>query len=281
MGQAFPDLLKRGVIGLMFDDFLSEFITKKKIGAILVSKGLITDEQVEECLNLQQGTREYVGQIFVRKNYVTQEQLFESLAEQFGMQYADMDEIKSCISKLDAEAQDILSVDYAVQHEVCLYKVDPEEGTLFVLTCDPADMDIGDMLQKLTGHEVQMVVTTRENLVKALALFKNLGLKLMRQYYMAALNGGGEEVAEFVNRADHPKYLPLLLQLLENHAHPLCRQAAAKAIAHINSQDKTVVQTLGRLSKSEVDPAAKTAIDEALKLAEGKGGKAAKSSGSA
>ena len=73
----------------------SEFIQKKKIGEILVSKGLITSEQVQGALEVQRENRnKRVGEIWVESGIISEEILARALATQYGVPYFDVSEFK-------------------------------------------------------------------------------------------------------------------------------------------------------------------------------------------
>lgn len=57
----------------------------KRLGEILMDKGLITSEQLSEALTEQQRTKEFLGQILIRRNYIKERDLLKALSEQFGI----------------------------------------------------------------------------------------------------------------------------------------------------------------------------------------------------
>ncbi|HAJ57354.1 MAG TPA: hypothetical protein DCL35_06255 [Candidatus Omnitrophica bacterium] len=65
-------------------------MARKRLGEILTEKGIITQEELLECLEEQKFTREYLGAILLKKNLITQEALTRALSEQFGMPYLQL-----------------------------------------------------------------------------------------------------------------------------------------------------------------------------------------------
>ena len=59
--------------------------SQKKLGEILIGKGLITDEQLTEALTEQQRTNEFLGKILVKNNYLKEKDLLGALSEQFNI----------------------------------------------------------------------------------------------------------------------------------------------------------------------------------------------------
>ena len=63
----------------------------KRIGELLVERGLVTRLQLDEALAQQRTTREFLGQILVKRGLITADQLVPVFADQFGMTYEHID----------------------------------------------------------------------------------------------------------------------------------------------------------------------------------------------
>ena len=61
---------------------------KSKLGAMLIRKGLITPEQMEEVLRRQKGSNEKCGEIIVSMGLLTKKQIDRALMKQCGYRYA-------------------------------------------------------------------------------------------------------------------------------------------------------------------------------------------------
>ena len=64
--------------------------SQKKLAEILISKGLITSEQLKVALDEQQKTNEFLGKIFLRMKQLKENDLLEALSEQFNIPYASL-----------------------------------------------------------------------------------------------------------------------------------------------------------------------------------------------
>ena len=60
------------------------------LGEILVQKGWLTRERVEEGLRKQKSTREFLGAILLREKWITEEQLTAALSEQFRIPHVSL-----------------------------------------------------------------------------------------------------------------------------------------------------------------------------------------------
>jgi type IV pilus assembly protein PilB len=61
-----------------------------QIGQILIQKGLITEQQLNEALAMQKQTTQRIGELLVDLGHLDQRQLYEALAEQQGIPFVDM-----------------------------------------------------------------------------------------------------------------------------------------------------------------------------------------------
>ena len=68
---------------------------RKELGEILVEKGLITIEQLDNALVQQAIEDKFLGEILVEKGYITNKQIAESLTEQKKCDYINLTKIKN------------------------------------------------------------------------------------------------------------------------------------------------------------------------------------------
>lgn len=64
--------------------------SQKKLGEILMAKGLITSEQLKTALDEQRETNEFLGKIFLKNNQLKEKDLLEVLSEQFNIPYVNL-----------------------------------------------------------------------------------------------------------------------------------------------------------------------------------------------
>ncbi|MFH1768051.1 MAG: ATPase, T2SS/T4P/T4SS family [Candidatus Omnitrophota bacterium] len=124
---------------------------RKEIGEVLVEKGYINEEQLENALKEQSLTGEKLGEILIKNGWLTKEELDSCLALQTG------------ISKFDLSSY-IISPDVArlvPEHFARQYKLIPIfklENTLTVAMAEPTNVFIVDELQKITGCMIEPVL---------------------------------------------------------------------------------------------------------------------------
>lgn len=138
----------------------SEFIQKKKIGEILVSKGLITPQQVQSALDIQKENRtKRVGEIWLESGIITEEVLARALATQYNVTYFDLANFKP-----KEELQSIITEDLLGLHQVLPLKL--ESNVLTLITHDPTNINGLQMISRATGYKVNIVVAQKSALTK-------------------------------------------------------------------------------------------------------------------
>jgi len=137
----------------------------KKLGEILIEKGLITPRQLEEALYEQLRTKEFLGKILADKNQLKESDLLKVLSEQFNIpivnlkhSYTDWALIKSFGSSsiLDYKCfplkKDDWSVTFAITNPLdvwALRKIDEEARGLKVKLMLVSQ---SDMLEVIKGY---------------------------------------------------------------------------------------------------------------------------------
>ena len=140
---------------------VSEFIQKKRIGEILISKGLITQQQLEQALELQRENRKRVGEIWVEAGIISEEILARALATQYSVPYFDMSSYQPKEELLSLVADSLIAQ----------YRVLPVRllgSTLTIVTGDPTDVVAFQNVARFTGYQVEFVVAQQGQLGKHL-----------------------------------------------------------------------------------------------------------------
>jgi len=137
----------------------SEFISKRRIGEILLSKGLITQQQLENALELQRENRKRVGEIWVEAGIISEEILARALATQYSVPYYDMSTFQHRDELVKMVTEDLIS-----QHQMIPVRL--SGNTLTVVTSDPTDIIGFQNLARFTGYNIEFVVAQKGLLEK-------------------------------------------------------------------------------------------------------------------
>lgn len=130
-----------------------------RVGDVLVERGLITPQQVDEAVAVQQesGKRQLLGEILIELGFVSQEQLTAALADASDIPFARL------TSRLvDRNVFSVLPVEFIEQSQVVpLFQVD---GTLTVAVSDLSNLFLVDEVAQHAGCPVQIVAALPDDI---------------------------------------------------------------------------------------------------------------------
>lgn len=136
----------------------------KRIGDILVSEDKITQEQLDEALELQQENSKHLGAVLLDLGYVESSDLAQALAKRYNTDYV-------VISELSSDEVDSDVIDSMDEETLRKYKALPlryEDGNLVMAMSDPNDLYALEDLRMIAGSPIQPVVATEDDLLGAL-----------------------------------------------------------------------------------------------------------------
>lgn len=139
-----------------------------KLGELLIKEGLITEGELEKAINFQRQQGGRLGEIIIKLGIVGEEQIIRILGKQLGIPY-----FTSGTGMLKPAGEQ--NLENFVPHEFAIKNsVLPLSHTLKSLTvamADPLDLILLDNLRKLTGCEINPVITTKADIFKAIEDF--------------------------------------------------------------------------------------------------------------
>ena len=138
----------------------------KQLGQILLRKGMITDQQIQESLAYQKerGNRKLLGEVFIELGFVTEDQVCEVLAEAYEVPYAKITP-KIC----DAKVIELLPREFIEKHGVLpLFHV---RGKLTVAVHEPANVFLIEEIERIAGCPVQIVASTSRDIKQTLQAY--------------------------------------------------------------------------------------------------------------
>ncbi|MCG3137890.1 MAG: hypothetical protein HJJLKODD_01745 [Phycisphaerae bacterium] len=139
----------------MADDALNKLIKRKKVGEILIERGLITKEQLVQALETQKNTRprQLLGEIIVQMGLCTADQIVEALAAAHGIPYARLEP-----ALVDVKVAKILPRRFMLKHHVLpLFFVD---GVLTVALSEPTNLYLVEEINAFVEGSVQVVASS-------------------------------------------------------------------------------------------------------------------------
>ncbi len=131
--------------------------TRKRLGEILVNKGILTEEMLARVLNEQKKTNLRFGQYLIRQGIVKEKQIIDLLSQQLNIKKYQVYEYP-----LDFDIIRYIPVDVAQKNQIVPLK---RHGNLLeVGIADPLDIKILDYIEKLTNLEVEPVICSEMEL---------------------------------------------------------------------------------------------------------------------
>jgi hypothetical protein len=135
---------------------------RSHLGALLLRKGLVTHEQLDQALE-QRESGEFLGEALVRLRFCFENDIARVLAEQAGVEFVDIG-----ITSVDHRAVALLPWAQAEEMRAIPVRLHPD-GDVSVAVADPTDETLLAKLKLATGCPTRLLVTTPSALRSAWA----------------------------------------------------------------------------------------------------------------
>ncbi|MDD2714511.1 MAG: ATPase, T2SS/T4P/T4SS family [Candidatus Wallbacteria bacterium] len=134
---------------------------KKRLGDALIEQGLITQEQLSEALKVQKVKKMRLGLVLSDLGFCSEEDILTVLSKQLGVPKVNLTEYQVTLKVLE-----LVPAKIAQKHEIIPLFI--EGNHLTVAMSDPLDVFVIDQLQYMTGYTIDMVISTREQILGAI-----------------------------------------------------------------------------------------------------------------
>lgn len=132
-----------------------------RLGAMLVSSGLITEDQLRKALAAQKSEGGRLGTILVKLGFVQEDKLMTFLSKQYGVPYVDL-------SKFEINPAVIKHIPAEVAQKYRIMPVNRAGATITIAMVDPSNIFAIDDIKFMTGYNVEAVVATEGAIVEAI-----------------------------------------------------------------------------------------------------------------
>ena len=133
----------------------------RRLGDILLEANLITEEQLQDALNIQANTGQKLGEILTQEKMVEENQLIHVLEHQLGTLYVD-------IKKLSIKPEIPKYIDERLARRHCVIPISKTGNILTLAMADPLDIFAIDDVRVTTGLEINPVIAIREDIERAI-----------------------------------------------------------------------------------------------------------------
>jgi len=125
-----------------------------RFGELLVSKGLVSKEDLERALNEQKENGGRLGEALVRLEILSDEDVTHALAEHLSMEYVRLDDI----TKIDVDIARMLPE--AISKRFCLVAIGEEENEFIVAMADPLNVVAIDTITLKVKRRIKVVISS-------------------------------------------------------------------------------------------------------------------------
>ena len=134
----------------------------KRIGEILIEKGFISLDALNEAIQEQQNSDKKLGEILIENGYLSEENLLKGYASQTGSKPISENDLLQA----SAEVATLIPEDFS--KEKIVLALSKTENTISVAMHDPEDISTIDSIKRLTNLDIDILISSKEILKKAI-----------------------------------------------------------------------------------------------------------------
>jgi type IV pilus assembly protein PilB len=137
------------------------FISRRKLGELLIESGLLTIDKLNDALEAQKNTGKRLGEALIGMKIISEEEMAFALAMQLKIPFIDLidysikDDVIDCIPK--EVCNKFVCIPLSIKNHI-----------LDVAMADPLDLHIMKDLQFITGYNIQPAISTRSQIMDKL-----------------------------------------------------------------------------------------------------------------
>ena len=140
-----------------------------RLGDLLISAGVIDQDQLRDALAIQKQTKERLGDVLIGSGIITEQQLIEALQMQLGVDFVDLTAVSIPLELAKF-------VPRAIARKYCVVPVKLVKDELFVAMPDPLNFVAQEEIKSASHKQVVPMISTRRATEQAIAtLYGNEG----------------------------------------------------------------------------------------------------------
>ena len=134
---------------------------KKRLGDMLIQEGVITQDQLEQALEVKKTSDKRLGEILCELNFTTEESITRALTRQLGVEM-----VNPTVAKIPDEILGLVPANTLRKYMLIPFAYAPNNpNTLRVAMVDPMDMNALDDLQMITHLEIEPYIATAHDVM--------------------------------------------------------------------------------------------------------------------
>ena len=141
----------------------------KRLGDVLESVGLITEDQLQEALAIQKQSKSRLGKVLIDNGFITETQLIEALRMQLGIDFVDL-------TKVTIPPEMVSQLPKTIAKKYGVVPVNVSKDTLFLAMKDPLNFMAIEEVRSVTRKKIVPMIATDSGIEHAIsALYGNEG----------------------------------------------------------------------------------------------------------
>ena len=139
---------------------------QKKLGEILIEKGLISDGQLKEVLAEQRNSKDFLGAILIKSKRVSESEVLAALAEQFDMPFTSLKHMYIDWGLVKSFSASLI-MDYKC------FPVSKQGNVVTMAITNPLDAwAIKKAEEEARGDKLKLVLVTQDDLQSAIKRYR-------------------------------------------------------------------------------------------------------------
>ncbi len=139
-------------------------IFKSQLGGLLVKSGVLSEETLEEALNIQAERGGKLGEILIKENFIPEDVLYKFLEVQLNTSFIDLKDMEIPIETVNLVKENL-------SRRYNLIPIEQDGDNLKVAMADPSDVFALDDLRLLTGMEIIPLLAKDEYISEKIDLY--------------------------------------------------------------------------------------------------------------
>ena len=137
--------------------------TYKRLGELLLAAKTITEEQLEQALELQKGGKDRLGTVLITNGFITEDDLISALQNQLGIDFVDL-------SKVNIPPNVAQMVPKAVAEKYQIIPVKAVSDELYLAMADPMNFFAIEEVKRISRRRVIPMVSTAAAIDRAITV---------------------------------------------------------------------------------------------------------------
>ena len=142
---------------------------RQRIGELLISAGVLTEEQLAEALTKPRTEGERIGDVLVRLQFVTETQLTQTLSQQLSVPWVSLYHVEFSRQLLNLVPEELAEMHCLVP--VFVRKTKKEGEVLFVAMADPTNEGALLLVKSNCGLPVKPMIASRSDILAAIRVY--------------------------------------------------------------------------------------------------------------